>query len=283
MIVVIKEQNVIMKPYSNMKIGGIAKSLTFIEDENELINFFKKNERYYLLGNGTNTLINDNYLDINFVSLKKLDKIEKVSENIVYAQAGADLSNLISFMEKNDLSGLENLTGIPGSIGGLVNMNGGAFGTTIFDRIDSIKIYITDKNEIKVFKKEEIEHRYRGTAIKDNQWIVIGVTFVFDKGFDKESSQDKINKRQNNHPLDFPNLGSTFKNPEGNFAAQLISDCNLKGYRIGDMEVSTKHPNFLINHGNGKFSEVLELIEYIKKVVFEKTNIMLDTEIIIIK
>ncbi len=279
----IKEQNVTMKPYSNMKIGGIAKSLTFIEDEKELIDFFNKDERYYLLGNGTNTLINDEYLDINFVSLKKLNKIEKISQNTVYAQAGADLSDLISFMEKNDLSGLENISGIPGSIGGLVNMNGGAYGTTIFDKIESVKIFITDKNEIKVFKKQDIEHRYRGTAIKDNHWIVIGATFVFDKGFDKEASQDKINKRKNNHPLDFPNLGSTFKNPEGNFAAQLISDCELKGYRIGDMEVSPKHPNFLINHGNGKFSDVLELINNIKKTVFEKTGIMLDTEIIIIK
>lgn len=279
----IKEQNVIMKPYSNMKIGGVAKSLTFIENENELVDFFDKNERYYLLGNGTNTLINDEYLDINFVSLKKLNKIEKLSENRIYVQSGADLSDLISFMKENDLSGLENITGIPGSIGGLVNMNGGAFGTTIFDKIESVKIFMTDKNEIKVFEKKEIEHRYRGTAIKDNKWIVIGATFIFDKGFDSEVSQDKINKRKQNHPLDFPNLGSTFKNPVGKFAAQLISDCDLKGYRIGDMQVSEKHPNFLINHGAGTFKDVLSLIEYIKQIVFNKTGIMLDTEIIIIK
>ncbi len=278
----IVEKNVLMKPYSNMKIGGIAKSLTFIEDEKELIDFFDKNERYYLLGNGTNTLINDEYLDINFVSLKKLTKIEKVSENKVYAQAGANLADLINFMREHDLSGLENMTGIPGSIGGLVNMNGGAFGTTIFDRIESVKV-LTSENEIKTLKKEEIDYRYRGTIIKDNKWIVIGATFNFDKGFDLACSLDKINRRQNNHPLDYPNLGSTFKNPKDNFAAQLISDCGLKGYRIGDMQVSEKHPNFLINHGNGQFSEVLKLIEHVKKVVFEKTNIMLDTEIIILK
>ena len=278
----IVEKNVLMKPYSNMKIGGIAKSLNFIEDEKELIDFFDKDQRYYLLGNGTNTLINDEYLDINFVSLKKLTKIEKISENKVYAQAGANLEDLINFMRENDMSGLENMTGIPGSIGGLVNMNGGAFGTTIFDRIESVKV-LTSDNEIKTLKKDEIDYRYRETVIKDNKWIVIGATFNFDKGFDLFCSLDKISLRKNNHPLDYPNLGSTFKNPKDNFAAQLISDCGLKGYRIGDMQVSEKHPNFLINHGNGKFSEVLALIEHVKKVVFEKTNIMLDTEIIILK
>ena len=278
----IVEKNVLMKPYSNMKIGGIAKSLNFIEDEKELIDFFDKDQRYYLLGNGTNTLINDEYLDINFVSLKKLTKIEKISENKVYAQAGANLEDLINFMRENDMSGLENMTGIPGSIGGLVNMNGGAFGTTIFDRIESVKV-LTSDNEIKTLKKDEIDYRYRETVIKDNKWIVIGATFNFDKGFDLFCSLDKISLRKNNHPLDYPNLGSTFKNPKDNFAAQLISDCGLKGYRIGDMQVSEKHPNFLINHGNGKFSDVLKLIEHVKKVVFEKTNIMLDTEIIILK
>lgn len=276
------EKKALMKPYSNMKIGGIAKSLIFIEKEEELIDFFKENERYYILGNGTNTLINDTYLDINFVCLKKLNKIEKLDDSNVYVEAGANLSDFTQFMEENNLGGLENITGIPGSIGGLVNMNGGAYGTTIFDKIEKVKV-LTDENEIKIFYKKDIEYRYRGTEIKDKKWIVIGAYFKLDKGFNKEEAYDKIQKRQNNHPLDFPNLGSTFKNPEGNFAAQLISDCGLKNYRIGDMEISSKHPNFLINHGNGKFKEVMQLIEHIKKTVLERTGILLDTEIVIIE
>lgn len=276
-----KLENVSMREYSNMKIGGIAKELIFIENELELKDLFKPNNRYYLLGNGTNTLISDDYLDISFISLKKLNKIEKIDESRVLVEAGADLIDLINFMEKEDLSGIENLTGIPGSVGGLINMNGGAYGVTIFDFIESVKV-LNDKNEIKELKKEEIEFKYRTTEIKENKWLVISSTFKFNKGFKKEDSLDKINKRKNNHPLDFPNLGSTFKNPEGTFAAQLISDCGLKGYRIGDMEISPKHPNFLINHGNAKFSDVINLINYIKKVVFEKTNIKLETEIIIL-
>ncbi|WP_392445358.1 UDP-N-acetylmuramate dehydrogenase [Sneathia vaginalis] len=278
----IVQENVSMREYSNMKIGGIAKSLIHIEKEDELKNLFKPNERYYLIGNGTNTLIYDGYLDINFVSLEKLNKIEDLGNNRVYVEAGVDLTTFTQYMRDHNLGGLENISGIPGSIGGLVNMNAGAYGTTIFDKIESVRVLV-DNKEIKTFSKEELGYRYRGTKIKDNKWIVIGATFKLDDGFDVATCEDKLSKRQHNHPLDYPNLGSTFKNPEGQFAAQLISDCGLKKYRVGDMEVSEKHPNFLINHGNAKFSDVIDLIKHIKEVVYSKTGYMLDTEIIILK
>lgn len=278
----IVQENVSMREYSNMKIGGIAKSLIHIEKEDELKNIFKPNERYYLIGNGTNTLIYDGYLDINFVSLEKLNKIEDLGNNRVYVEAGVDLTTFTQYMRDHNLGGLENISGIPGSIGGLVNMNAGAYGTTIFDKIESVRVLV-DNKEIKTLSKEELGYRYRGTKIKDNKWIVIGATFKLDDGFDVAACEDKLSKRQHNHPLDYPNLGSTFKNPEGQFAAQLISDCGLKKYRVGDMEVSEKHPNFLINHGNAKFSDVIDLIKHIKEVVYSKTGYMLDTEIIILK
>ncbi|MBE2989325.1 UDP-N-acetylmuramate dehydrogenase [Sneathia vaginalis] len=278
----IVQENVSMREYSNMKIGGIAKSLIHIEKEDELKNLFKPNERYYLIGNGTNTLIYDGYLDINFVSLEKLNKIEDLGNNRVYVEAGVDLTTFTQYMRDHNLGGLENISGIPGSIGGLVNMNAGAYGTTIFDKIESVRVLV-DNKEIKTLSKEELGYRYRGTKIKDNKWIVIGATFKLDDGFDVAACEDKLSKRQHNHPLDYPNLGSTFKNPEGQFAAQLISDCGLKKYRVGDMEVSEKHPNFLINHGNAKFSDVIDLIKHIKEVVYSKTGYMLDTEIIILK
>lgn len=278
----IVQENVSMREYSNMKIGGIAKSLIHIEKEDELKNLFKPNERYYLIGNGTNTLIYDGYLDINFVSLEKLNKIEDLGNNRVYVEAGVDLTTFTQYMRDHNIGGLENISGIPGSIGGLVNMNAGAYGTTIFDKIESVRVLV-DNKEIKTLSKEELGYRYRGTKIKDNKWIVIGATFKLDDGFDVAACEDKLSKRQHNHPLDYPNLGSTFKNPEGQFAAQLISDCGLKKYRVGDMEVSEKHPNFLINHGNAKFSDVIDLIKHIKEVVYSKTGYMLDTEIIILK
>lgn len=276
-------ENVLMKQYSNMKIGGIAKSLIQIENENELIDLFKKDQNYYILGNGTNTLISDEYLDINFVSLKKLDKIKLLENNEVYVQAGSDLSQFIKFLYEKNLGGIENLTGIPGCMGGLINMNAGAYGTTIFEKIKSVRVFKPEENKIEDILKENIKFEYRTTDIKKNKWIVLSAIFSLETGFNKELSDEKIKLRQNNHPLDYPNLGSTFKNPENMFAAQIISDCNLKGYQIGNMQISEKHPNFLINKGDAKFSDVIQLIEYIKKTVYEKTKINLDTEIIIVK
>ena len=175
----IEKENISMKEFSNMKIGGIAKKLIEIEDEKELINLFKPNERYYLLGNGTNTLIYDGYLDIIFVSLKKLNKIKRLDETRVYVEAGVNLTEFMAYMRENDLGGLENISGIPGCIGGLVNMNAGAYGTTIFDRIEAVKVL--KDNEIVTLNKEELDYRYRSTKIKDNKWIVIAAIFNLKK------------------------------------------------------------------------------------------------------
>ena len=285
-------KNAKMKEYSNMKVGGTAKELIFIDDKKELKEILQTRSNIFLLGNGTNTLINDGNLDISFLSLKRLKKItveEKIentkkedSYDLVRVEAGLDLDDLIDFMEKNDYSGLENITGIPGSVGGLVNMNGGAYGTEIFDCIEEVEVCKNDGEIVKI-KTTDLNFKYRTTEIKENKWIVISALFKFGFGFDKEASQDKKNQREVKHPLDLPNLGSTFKNPEGTFAAKLISDADLKGYRVGDVVVSPKHPNFVTNVGNATFNDVISVIEHVKEVVFEKFGVKLETEIIILK
>ena len=285
-------KNAKMKEYSNMKVGGTAKELIFIDDKNELKEILQTRNNIFLLGNGTNTLINDGNLDISFLSLKRLKKItveEKIenpkkedSYDLVRVEAGLDLDDLIDFMEKNDYSGLENITGIPGSVGGLVNMNGGAYGTEIFDCIEEVEVCKNDGEIVKI-KTTDLNFKYRTTEIKENKWIVISALFKFGFGFDKKASQDKKNQREVKHPLDLPNLGSTFKNPEGTFAAKLISDADLKGYRVGDVVVSPKHPNFVTNVGNATFNDVISVIEHVKEVVFEKFGVKLETEIIILK
>ena len=285
-------KNAKMKEYSNMKVGGTAKELIFIDDKNELKEVLQTRNNIFLLGNGTNTLINDGNLDISFLSLKRLKNItvEKKVRNenkennydLVRVEAGLDLDDLIEFMEKNDYSGLENITGIPGSVGGLVNMNGGAYGTEIFDCIEEVEVCKNDGEIIKI-KTTDLNFKYRTTEIKENKWIVISALFKFGFGFDKAASEDKRQQRKVKHPLDLPNLGSTFKNPKGKFAARLISDANLKGYRVGDAAVSTKHPNFVTNLGNATFNDVISVIEHVKEVVFEKFGIKLETEIIILK
>ena len=279
-------KNAKMKEYSNMKVGGTAKELIFIDDKKELKEILQTRSNIFLLGNGTNTLINDGNLDISFLSLKRLKNItveeKKGDYDLVRVEAGLDLDDLIDFMEKNDYSGLENITGIPGSVGGLVNMNGGAYGTEIFDCIEEVEVCKNDGEIVKI-KTTDLNFKYRTTEIKENKWIVISALFKFGFGFDKEASQDKKDQRKMKHPLDLPNLGSTFKNPEGAFAARLIADADLKGYRVGDVVVSSKHPNFITNVGNATFNDVISVIEHVKEVVFENFGVKLETEIIILK
>ena len=279
-------KNAKMKEYSNMKVGGTAKELIFIDDKKELKEILQTRSNIFLLGNGTNTLINDGNLDISFLSLKRLKNItveeKKGDYNLVRVEAGLDLDDLIDFMEKNDYSGLENITGIPGSVGGLVNMNGGAYGTEIFDCIEEVEVCKNDGEIVKI-KTADLNFKYRTTEIKENKWIVVSALFKFGSGFDKAASEDKREQRKTKHPLDLPNLGSTFKNPEGTFAAKLISDAGLKGYRVGDVEISPKHPNFVTNLGNASFNDIISVIEHVKEVVFEKFGVKLETEIIILK
>ena len=279
-------KNAKMKEYSNMKVGGTAKELIFIDDKKELKEILQTRSNIFLLGNGTNTLINDGNLDISFLSLKRLKNIaveeKKGDYNLVRVEAGLDLDDLIDFMEKNNYSGLENITGIPGSVGGLVNMNGGAYGTEIFDCIEEVEVCKNDGEIVKI-KTTDLNFKYRTTEIKENKWIVVSALFKFGFGFDKAASEDKREQRKTKHPLDLPNLGSTFKNPEGTFAAKLISDAGLKGYRVGDVEISPKHPNFVTNLGNATFNDIISVIEHVKEVVFEKFGVKLETEIIVLK
>lgn len=283
----IVNSNIEMKEYSNMKIGGIAKELIFIENKEELVEIYNTRDRIYLIGNGTNTLINDEYLDISFVSLSKLNKIEVIKKEneitFVRAYSGVDFDRFISYMEENDLSGIENMSGIPGSFGGMTNMNAGAYGIELFDVVEEVEIFEPENKIIKTLKKSELNSKYRTTAIKENKWVVISTVLKLTKGFNKEASLDKYNQRKQKHPLNLPNLGSTFKNPTGNFAAQLISDCGLKGYTVGEAQVSPVHPNFITNMGNAKFKDVLDVIEHVKNTVKENTGIQLETEIIILK
>ena len=262
-------KNAQMKEYSNMKVGGIAKELIFVEEKNELKEIIDTRKNIFILGNGTNTLIYDGNLDISFVSLKKLKKIFIEEKNKDFDLVRVE-------------SGLENITGIPGSVGGLVNMNGGAYGTEIFDCIEEVEVCKND-GKIEKIKTKDLHFKYRTTEIKENKWIVISALFKFKFGFDRAASEDKREQRKVKHPLDLPNLGSTFKNPEGKFAARLISDAGLKGYQVGGARISDKHPNFVTNVGNATFNDVISVIEHVKEVVFEKFNIKLETEIIILK
>lgn len=272
----------IMKEYSNMKIGGKAKRLIIVENKEEMKEAYEKYDSLLLLGNGTNLLLNDGYLDYNFVSTEKLNRIEKLEKNRVYVEAGVDLDTLLAFMEKENLSGIEKMAGIPGSIGGLTYMNGGAFGTEIFDFIDEIEVLI-EGNMIQSIKKKDLYVRYRRTEIQEKKWIVLSVIFQFQTGFDKSTVEEIKKSREEKHPLDKPSLGSTFKNPEGDFAARLISEAGLKGRKVGGAQIAEKHPNFVLNLGEATFQDILDTLDLVKKTVKEKFGVQLEEEIIIIR
>ena len=275
-------ENHSMKNHSNMKVGGVAKRFIVVENKEELKDIFEKYRNIFLIGNGTNTLIDEGDLDITFVSLKELNKIEELGEGIVRVEAGLDFNKLIAFMNRNNYSGLENLAGIPGSVGGLVYMNGGAYGSEIFDCIKEVEIF-DENHQIRTLKKEDIKFSYRSTEIQDKKWVIISATFEFKRGFDLQKVIDIQALRESKQPLDKPNLGSTFKNPEGDFSARLISEAGLKGTRVGGAEISPKHPNFIVNHGDATFEDISEILKLVKNTISEKYGINLEEEIIIIK
>lgn len=275
-------KDVEMKEYSNMKIGGIGRELIIVEDKAELHDALNGKKDIFVIGNGTNTLLNDGRLEKTFVSLKRLQKIEELGEGLVRVEAGIDFNELVDYTGKMDYNGLENLSGIPGSLGGLVYMNGGAYGSEIFDHIVEIEILDNEFN-LRTVKKENMYFTYRKTEIQEKKWIVVSATFKFDKGFDNAKVEELRTKREGNHPLDLPNLGSTFKNPEGMFSARLIIEAGMQGVQIGGAQISMKHPNFVVNHGNAKFEDVINLVTEVKKAVKEKSGVELHEEIIIVK
>ena len=275
-------ENHSMKNHSNMKVGGVAKRFMVVENKEELKDIFEKYRNIFLIGNGTNTLIDEGDLDITFVSLKELNKIEELGEGIVRVEAGLDFNKLIAFMNRNNYSGLENLAGIPGSVGGLVYMNGGAYGSEIFDCIKEVEIF-DENHQIRTLKKEDIKFSYRSTEIQDKKWVIISATFEFKRGFDLQKVIDIQALRESKQPLDKPNLGSTFKNPEGDFSARLISEAGLKGTRVGGAEISSKHPNFIVNHGDATFEDISKILTLVKEKIKKLYNIQLEEEIIILK
>lgn len=271
-----------MKNYSNMRVGGKAKKLIVLENSEEILDVFKENKNVFILGNGTNVLFTDDYMDRVFVCTKKINRIYDLAQNLVKVEAGANLKELIDFMEKKNYTGIENLFGIPGTIGGLIYMNGGAFGTEIFDCIKSVEV-LDENGNIREINKEEIKVSYRKTEIQDKKWIVLSATFEFKEGFNKDKVKEIKELRESKHPLDKPSLGSTFKNPSGDFAARLISECGLKGKIIGGAQIAEKHPNFVLNIDNASFQNITDILSLVKKEVAEKFNVQLEEEIIIVK
>ena len=232
-----------------------------------------------VIGNGSNVLVKDKGIRGIVVKLN-LNDIEKENE-ILNVGAGVLLSKLARVAQEDELTGIEFASGIPGSFGGAIYMNAGAYGGQIGDKIISTT-YMDENLEIKTIIKEEQQFSYRKSIFQKNNWIILVGKIKLEKG-NKEEIKNKMEEysksRREKQPLNMPNAGSTFKRGEGFITAKIIDECGLKGYRIGDAEVSTLHAGFIVNKGNATAKDILNLIQYIKGKVKEKFNIDIETEI----
>lgn len=276
-----------MKEHTYFKIGGPVDTLVTPTSYEQVANIVKlcneNNVPFYLLGNGSNMLIKDGGIRGVVIKFTKLNNI-KLNENKIIAQAGALLKDVTNIALENSLTGFEFACGIPGSIGGAAAMNAGAYDGEMRCIVE--KVLIIDKQcNMREMSKEELNFRHRCSAILENEYVVLEVTCSLEKG-DYKAIKNKINdfnsKRSEKQPLEFPSAGSTFKRPQGYYTAKLIEDCGLKGYSIGDAQVSKKHSGFIINKGNASAKEVLKLIKFVQSTIKEKYNVDIDTEVRII-
>lgn len=274
-----------MKTLSSMKTGGRAKNAYFPENKEELSAILKqlkeKNEKYIVLGNMSNVLLPDEDMEAALVVTTDMKKVEMTGECSVYADAGASFTKLAYDMCKTGLSGLEFAYGIPGTVGGAVYMNAGAYGGEAKDAVRSVCVLDKDGN-VKTLSNDECCFGYRKSLFQNDEYVIVGAEFSLERknadeclGIARELMQRRIDKQ----PLEYPSCGSAFKRPEGYFAGALVEEAGLKGYRIGGAAVSEKHAGFVINYDNATTSDVLCLMREIRRIIQEKNGITLEAEI----
>jgi len=276
-----------MSKHTTFKIGGNADLFIKVRQIDILKNILKIVKKYkikvFVIGNGSNLLVSDKGIRGIVINLKT-DYIEKINDTTYKVAAGVPIGKLSGFALKNSLTGIEFASGIPGTIGGAIKMNAGAYGGEIKDVIISTK-YLDKNLEEKIIDNKAHEFSYRKSIFQKNKGIILETIIKLEKG-DKakieEFIKEKREKRMMSQPLLLPNAGSIFKRGEGYTAGELIDKAGLKGFSIGDASVSEKHAGFIVNKGNATASEVLTLIDYIKKEVKQKYDINLELELEII-
>lgn len=276
-----------LRDHTTFRIGGEAAALFELDSVQKcqrLIPFAAKNNiPFFILGKGSNILADDNGTSAVIFKLNGSEP-ELTGENTVRCFAGVPLVKLCGFALENELGGLEFAYGIPGSVGGAVYMNAGAYGGEIKDVISSVTALDKDGNT-REYSADELELSYRHSRFTHSGEVILSAEFKLSKA-DKDSIKARMNelmeKRRSKQPLEFPSAGSTFKRPQGAFAAQLIEECGLKGFTVGNAQVSEKHSGFVINRGGASFDDVMAVIAKVKQTVEEKTGYKLECEPIII-
>ncbi len=304
-----------MAKHTTFKIGGPVKWFVTPETTEDLVRALQylreEEENYRILGNGSNLLVADEGLDSIVVCTRSgknsdggsLESVKCYAENqegrdffydhgycrpeevqgkiLLHAGSGCLLSKLAAEAAKESLTGIEFASGIPGTVGGAVTMNAGAYGGEIKDVIVSARV-LDREGAVHVLSKEALDLRYRHSIIEEEAMIVLDALFALEKGEEKQiraAMQDYNERRREKQPLEYGSAGSTFKRPEGYFAGKLIQDAGLRGYRAGDVMVSEKHCGFVVNVGNGSCAQAEQVIEHVQKTVYEQFGVELETEV----
>ena len=284
-------ENEPMDAHCSFRIGGPARALAVPQDVTGLTRLcylLKKHELApYILGNGTNILFPDEGLqDLFIVSTEKLTKLFLLPDGAIYAEAGVSLARLASFAQQNGLTGLEFASGIPGSVGGGLMMNAGAYGGELKDTVESVVIHFLPEQALYELTNEQCTFGYRSSFFqKMPGCVIVSAVFRLEKG-EPEAIAEKMRelnaKRREKQPLDLPSAGSAFKRPEGGYAAALIDEAGLKGYTVGGAQVSEKHAGFVVNLGNASSHDVYDLMMHVRRTVYEHSGVVLEPEMILL-
>ena len=270
--------------YTTYRVGGKVRAIVYPKTKEELCNLVKLlNERgvkYFVLGNGSNVLFSDKLYEGIIIKLDYFNNIT-FDDNIVTVGAGVGLIKLSRESVKRSLSGLEFADGIPGTVGGGIFMNAGAYGEEMAMVVKKVEI-VNEKGKIVELTNKQMNFSYRTSYLQKHlNCICIGATLEL-KNTNQEDLEkfvlDRRQRRKETQPLNYPSAGSVFRNPEGMYAGELIEKMGLKGYSVGKAEISTKHANFIINKGNAKASDIKKIIDYIKTKALDKYNIKLRVE-----
>ena len=277
-------ENYTLKEHTTYKVGGKAICAVVPEDEKKLIillSFLKeKNIKYMVLGNGSNVIFNDSGYNGVIIKLDCFNHLNIINNKIVVG-AGYPLNKLALRVSRLGFTGMEFAAGIPGTVGGAVYMNAGAYKSDMGYILTSVKV-LTPNYEIKTMKNKELDFHYRTSFLQKNKgYICLEATITLIKGNSEEIMEiinERKKRRVETQPLEYPSAGSVFRNPEGDFAGRLIEEIGYKGKSIGGAQVSEKHANFIINTGNATGEEIKELINDIKNKIKEEYNIELKVE-----
>ncbi|MBQ9956968.1 MAG: UDP-N-acetylmuramate dehydrogenase [Ruminococcus sp.] len=278
-----------LREYITFRFGGPCRALVSInsaESASELLKYLRSNNiKYGILGRGSNVIVPDEGFDGVILLFGGDFASIEINGNTIKCQAGALLASACVNAQQNSLTGMENLFGIPGTVGGALYMNAGAYGSEMADIVVSAE-YIDENGDIQEISAKDMELSYRHSIFSGSEKVITSVTMELSKGDSAEirsAMNECMKKRSDKQPLDHPSAGSIFKRPQGSYASLLVEQCGLKGMSCGGAIVSEKHSGFIVNKGYATCSDVLELCEKVKEIVQDKTGYVLELEPVILK